>query len=172
MTKEKALRMINEYLSEDYISAEWVECLKLCKEVLVENEHQKTENHIISFTVPLPPVSKKNSMRIVSNLKTGKPFLIASKAYKDYEEQAMFFIPKSRKPIDFPVNVDCKFYMPTKRKCDVVNMQEAILDVMVKAGLLADDNYSIVRSMDGSRVLYDKNRARTEVTITQYLDEN
>jgi hypothetical protein len=38
---------------------------------------------------------------------------------------------------------------------------------MVKAGLLADDNYSIVQSMDGSRVLYDKNAPRTEIFITE-----
>jgi Holliday junction resolvase RusA-like endonuclease len=72
--------------------------------------------------------------------------------------------------INKPVNVQCLFYMPTKRKCDLVNMQEAILDVMVKAGLLADDHYGIVQSMDGSRVLYSKETPRTEVYITEVKD--
>jgi hypothetical protein len=42
---------------------------------------------------------------------------------------------------------------------------------MVKAGLLEDDNYGIVQSMDGSRVLYDKQFPRTEVYITEVTED-
>lgn len=122
------------------------------------------------FTVELPPVSKKNSQQILTNPKTGRPFIMPSKKYKQYEKDSLPFIPKGEK-IDYPVNVKCLFYMPTRRQCDLVNMQESILDVMVKAGLLADDNYKIVQSMDGSRVLYDKENPRTEVYITE-VEEN
>lgn len=96
-----------------------------------------------------------------------------SKQYKQYEKAAAWYIPKlhTRQPISDPVNVKCLFYMPTRRKCDLVNMQEAILDVMVNEGLLEDDNCGIVRSMDGSRVLYDKENPRTEVEITRTEDE-
>ena len=59
----------------------------------------------------------------------------------------------------------CLFYMPTHRRCDLTNMLEAIDDVMVAGGLLADDNYKIIESHDGSRVLYDKENPRTEVYI-------
>lgn len=121
---------------------------------------------MIKFTVKLPPVSKKNSQQILTNPKTGRPFIMPSKKYKEYEKAALWFIPKIAS-IDIPVNVQCLFYMPTRRKCDLVNMQEAILDIMVKADLLTDDNYSIVQSMDGSRVLYDKENPRTEVYITE-----
>lgn len=121
---------------------------------------------MIKFTVELPPVSKKNSQQIVINKATGRPFIMPSKKYKKYEEEAMLFMPRLEKPIDYPVNVFCLFYMPTRRKCDLVNMQEAILDVMVKAGVIEDDNYSIVEGMDGSRVLYDKENPRTVVVIT------
>lgn len=120
----------------------------------------------LHFTVKLPPISKKNSQQILTNPRTGRPFIMPSKKYKEYEKSALWFIPKGE-TIKEPVNVKCLFYMPTRRKCDLVNMQEAILDVMVKAGLLADDNYSIVQSMDGSRVLYDKENPRTEVYITE-----
>ena len=120
---------------------------------------------MIKFTVELPPVSKKNSQQILINKATGRPFIMPSKKYKEYEIMAMYYIPKGIY-IEAPCNVKCLFYMPTKRKCDLVNMQEAILDVMVKSGLLADDNFSIVESMDGSRVLYDKHNPRTEVEIT------
>ena len=120
---------------------------------------------MIKFTVNLPPISKKNSQQILINKATGRPFIMPSKQYKEYEKAALWFIPKVE-TIDKPVNVQCLFYMPTRRKCDLVNMQEAILDVMVKAGLIADDNYTIVQSMNGSRVFYDKKYPRTEVYIT------
>ena len=120
----------------------------------------------IQFIVKLPPISKKNNSRIFRPNGMNHPIIVPSKQYVEYERNAMWFIPKGEM-IDYPVNVKCLFYMPTKRKCDLVNMQEAILDVMVKAGLLADDNYSTVQSMDGSRVLHDKENPRTEVYITK-----
>jgi Holliday junction resolvase RusA-like endonuclease len=95
---------------------------------------------------------------------SGKPFIMPSEQYKQYERDAMWFIPKGRR-IDYPVNVKCLFYMPTRRKCDLTNLLEAIDDVMVKAGLLADDDYTIIESHDGSRVFIDKDRPRTEVFI-------
>lgn len=119
---------------------------------------------MISFTIPLQPISKKNSQQIMVNRKTGKPFVMPSKAYKDYEAAAMWFMPKVQ-TINEPVNVKCLFYMGTHRKCDLTNLLEAIDDVMVKAGLLADDNFTIIESHDGSRVLYDKEKPRTEVVI-------
>lgn len=120
---------------------------------------------MIEFTVPLTPVSKKNNQQIAINKATGRPFVVPSKKYKEYEKNALWFIPRKQKPIDEPVNVKCLFYMPTHRRCDLTNMLEAIDDVMVAGGLLADDNYKIIESHDGSRVLYDKENPRTEVYI-------
>ena len=120
---------------------------------------------MLNFTVNLPPISKKNSQQIMTNKATGRPFIMPSKKYKEYEKAALWYIPKNIF-INYPVNVKCLFYMSTRRKCDLTNLLEAIDDVMVKAGLLADDNFSIVQSHDGSRVLYDKENPRTEVYIT------
>lgn len=119
---------------------------------------------LIHITIPLVPISKKNSQQILINKATGKPFIMPSKKYREYEKSAMWLLPKGIY-INAPCNVRCMFYMPTKRKCDLVNMQEAILDVLVKGRVLADDNYSIVQSMDGSRVCYDKQNPRTEIYI-------
>lgn len=120
----------------------------------------------IEFIIPLPPITKKNHQQIVNNPKTGKPFIIPSRQYKEYEKNAMWFIPRPQKPIGEPVNVRCLFFLPTRRKGDLTNYLEAIDDVMVKGGLLEDDNYTIIQSHDGSRVLYDKNNPRTEILIT------
>lgn len=120
---------------------------------------------MIRFTVPLIPISKKNSQQILTNKATGRPFIMPSKKYKDYEKAAAKYIPRQPTPIDQPVNIKCLFYMPTRRKVDLTNLLEAIDDVMVKAGLLADDDFTIIQSHDGSRVLYDKENPRTEVYI-------
>lgn len=98
------------------------------------------------------------------NRKTGKPFIMQSKQYREYEKSAAWFIPRNIY-ISVACNVKCLFYMKTKRKCDLTNMLEAIDDIMVRAGLLEDDNYTIIQSHDGSRVLYDKDNPRTEVYI-------
>lgn len=103
-------------------------------------------------------------------MRTGKPFVAPSEEYKLYEGSAMWFIPKNNY-IDYPVNVKCLFYMPTKRRCDLTNLLESIDDIMVKARLLADDSYTIIVGHDGSRVLYDKNNPRTEVYITEIKGE-
>jgi len=120
----------------------------------------------LEFTINVAPITKKNSMQIV---KAGnRPMLIPSKQYRRYEEDAGWFIPKAH--IETPINVRAIFYMPTMRRVELVNLQEALLDVMVKYGCIEDDNSLIVRSMDGSRVGYDKEDPRTEVFIT-YLEE-
>lgn len=120
---------------------------------------------MIKFTIKMPPVTKKNSQQILVNKATGRPFIMPSKQYKQYEKDAMYFIPKGRETIDYPVNVKCMFYMPTRRAVDLTNLEQAIDDIMVRAGLLKDDNSGVVAGHDGSRVLYDKENPRTEVEI-------
>ena len=94
-------------------------------------------------------------------------FIIPSEAFKQYERDAGYFVNRySRMKINEPVNVECRFYMKTRRLCDLTNLLEAIDDILVNAGVLVDDNYSIIAGHDGSRVFYDKANPRTEIFIT------
>lgn len=115
--------------------------------------------------IPINPRTKKNSMQIVMNHKTGRPFVTQSSKYKEYEKNCGYFLKKLPKPICEPVNVKCVFYRETRIRCDLVNLENAILDILTSFGILADDNRDIVYSMDGSRVFYDKDAPRTEITI-------
>ena len=121
-------------------------------------------------TIPLAPITKKNSQRIGKN-KYGQRFILPSKQYEEYEREASWLIRKPAEPISGPVNVKMYFYMPTKRRCDLVNHEEACLDLLVHAGVLEDDNFSVVQSMDGSRVLYDKENPRTEIIISDIQEK-
>lgn len=122
----------------------------------------------IKFTIKLTPVSKKNSQKILTNRKTGRPFISPSSLFKQYERDAAWFLnPRPPRPIDCPVNVKCLFYMPTRRRVDKSNLEEAAHDILVAHGILADDNRDIIATTDGSMVLYDKLNPRTEITITR-----
>lgn len=65
------------------------------------------------------------------------------------------------------MNIRCLYYMPDRRWVDLVNLLEATCDILVKAGVLADDRSSIVVGHDGSRVLLDRQRPRAEIEITR-----
>ncbi|WP_322353958.1 RusA family crossover junction endodeoxyribonuclease [Paratractidigestivibacter sp.] len=117
--------------------------------------------------IPLPPVTKKNSQRILFSRSTGRPFIAPSKAYKDYEAAALSYLrPLPPEPIDYPVNVMCVFGMPNRRRTDLNNLLEAATDILVKAGVLADDNYRIVAGHDGSRCKLAKVQPYTHIRIT------
>lgn len=109
--------------------------------------------------IPLNPITKKNSQRIV--MAGNRSVVIPSKAYKQYEKDAILFLRPLG--IDYPVNIKCLFYMKTQRRVDLTNLLEAVDDVMVKAGTIKDDNCEIVAGHDGSRVYYDKENPRTEI---------
>lgn len=119
----------------------------------------------INFTIPLAPVTKKNSQRICINRKTGRPFISPSNAFRAYEKLARVFIPKTEK-LGSGLNIRCIFYMPTHRRCDLTNLLESIDDILVSCGMIDDDNYTVIAGHDGSRVRHDKNRPRTEIEIS------
>ena len=125
---------------------------------------------MIKFDIKIAPRTKKNSQRIV--VVRGRPMIIPSKLYKDYEKDCKPYIPDIE-PIDYPVNLKCIYYMPTKRRVDLCNLLEATCDMLVFYKVLADDNAKVVYSHDGSKVLYDKDNPRTEIEIERVeLDEN
>lgn len=119
----------------------------------------------ISFVIDVIPRTKKNSSRIV---KMGSRLaLLPSKQYKEFEEECIYKIDNRLKQlcIDEPINIRAVFYMPTKRKVDITNLLSALDDMLVKDGVIKDDNRNIVASHDGSLVLYDKKRPRIVIEI-------
>lgn len=47
---------------------------------------------IYKYIIRIPPITKKNSQRILINQKTRKPFIAQSAAYKRYEAAALCYI--------------------------------------------------------------------------------
>lgn len=124
------------------------------------------------YLIPEIPRSKKNSQQICINRKTGRRFVRQSDQYNDFETAASYYLqPKPKKPIDYPVTVKCTFWMPTRRKVDKSNLEAAIHDILVKYGILDDDNRDVLASTDGSRVYYDKTNPRVEIEISPLQEE-
>lgn len=122
----------------------------------------------IKYIIKIPPITKKNSQQIMTNRATGRPFIMPSKKYKQYEKEAAWFLkPRPPRPIECEVNIKCLFYLPTRRRTDLTNLLEAVDDLLVAAGIIADDHYGIVAAHDGSRCFWDKTNPRTEIIITK-----
>ena len=122
----------------------------------------------MKMTIYGNPATKKNSMQIYKNSRTGQPFLTQSKRYKDYARDcAMQITGKHKQAIDYPINLKCVYYRKTKRRVDLTNLLAATCDILTDCGVIADDNYKIVRSHDGSRVDFDKDNPRVEIEIEE-----
>jgi len=132
---------------------------------------------LCSFTIPGDPKTKKNqSMPILvhgrdctkiyhKHVEKGwRIIIIPSVIYKKFEKHALNYVPLVPKPYE-QINLRVLYYRETKRKVDLVNLQEATCDILVKGELILDDNATCVVSMDGSKVLYDKFNPRTEIFI-------
>lgn len=125
----------------------------------------------IKIEIPLMTRPKKNSQSIVYNPRTKRPIIVQSKNYKEFERECGYFLKKYKMNINIPINLKCKFYVPDKRKRDIVNLLNAIQDVLVKYQVLEDDNYNIVQSVDGSKIIYQKGVEKTIIEISEVKNE-
>lgn len=119
----------------------------------------------MQITIPIEPVTKKNHSQVV--MIKGRPIVLPSKPYQEYEKKCKEFMPKLSEKINYPINLECHFYKGTRRKCDITNLLQAVCDILVKYGIIEDDNYSVVASVDGTFVDYDKENPRTEIYISK-----
>jgi Holliday junction resolvase RusA-like endonuclease len=92
--------------------------------------------------------SKKNSKRII-RIK-GRPMIISSADYIKWEKEAVKDI---KTQVDIKAPIKCcdlcvGFSFPDNRRCDLSNKFESIADALVKAGVIEDDCWQVVRSIN------------------------
>lgn len=124
---------------------------------------------IYSITLHGMPPSKKNSKRIVKNRRTKKPMLISSENYKQWENAATKQMGIEADiddigVISYPVKVSIQFDPKDKRRRDLSNMAEGVLDCLVDAKVLADDNYNIVRILELYKTDYETDNVIVRIT--------
>lgn len=126
---------------------------------------------MLKYTIPGPPRTKKNNPRI-AKLPNGRPFILPSKEYKQYESDAgAYLFPKPAQPLDGKLRVKCVFYLNKNLRSDLVNYEEAICDILVHHQIIADDRWQIVYSMDGSHCEVDRENPRCEIEIEEVNEE-
>lgn len=136
-------------------------------------------NLLAQYTIPLDPRTKKNAHRIAGCGprcpvcgKYKKQFIRNGKTTTDFAFKAGQYVhPRPPKPVDTPVVLIYKLYTQTWHRKDDLNLYEALDDILVSCGILKDDDRKIIRSRDGSRVLYDKEHPRAEIYIYEYREE-
>lgn len=132
------------------------------------------------YTIPIDPKTKKNSHRIAGCGprcpvcgKYKKQFIRNGDKTTEYSFlSAKYLQPKPRKPIEGPVHLIYRLYTGTWHRKDDLNLYEALDDILVKEGILKDDDRKTIRSRDGSRILYDKDNPRAEIYIYEYREED
>ena len=115
------------------------------------------------------PTTKKNSQSII--YRAGRPMIIPSAKYSEYEHMAGYYLSHKGDKLKGPLEITCIFYRDSKRRCDLTNLLEAIDDILVKYGVISDDDYKTIVSHDGSRVYVDRDNPRTEIYIRELDDE-
>jgi Holliday junction resolvase RusA-like endonuclease len=113
------------------------------------------------------PRTAKNHQRIVTNKKTGKPFVIASAPASRWGRKAIGQIV-SQWPVRMcamagPLSVRALIYRD-RRVGDLDNYLHAVGDALQKAGVILNDRQ--IESWDGSRKLIDKTNPRVEIELT------
>lgn len=132
-----------------------------------------------SYVIPLDPRTKKNHQMIAGTggkcpvcHKPAKQFIRQGSANTEYAYKASrYLFPKPQEPIGGKVKLVYRLYMKTRRKVDDLNLYAALDDILVKEKILTDDNISVIRDRDGSRVFYDKENPRAEIYIYEYKEE-
>ena len=118
--------------------------------------------------------TKKNSPRIVGAGrkcpacgKQAKQWIVPSKAHDLWFRASCRQLAGQIPPetIAGPVQLVYTVWTGTRRKVDDLNLYGAIDDLLVACKVIDDDNVNVIRSRDGSRVLYDPDAPRVEIRI-------
>lgn len=88
--------------------------------------------------------SKKNGKIMIC--RGTRPILISTPAYSAWHEEQLWALKKYKFTIE-SCKVQLTFYSPDKRPTDLSNKAESVMDLLVDAGLLRDDNWFIVREL-------------------------
>lgn len=132
---------------------------------------EETRAKQYKLTILGNPASKKNSQVVAWNNKTHRPFISQSDRYKrwakEVTKQLNLWVDRPELPFNIPVRLTYVFYKDSRRLCDDLNLSAAMDDILVQASVIVDDNRDWVSDHDGTRVFYDKENPRVEITITE-----
>lgn len=123
-------------------------------------------NKIYSFKIEGETPAKKNANKI--SFKTKRTY--KTKVFKNWHESALaqirLFGDIPETPIETPVFIYIKFIHGDYVRRDSDNQCSSVMDLLMDAGVLKDDNWKIVKSISIKNE-YKKNDAYCEITIQE-----
>lgn len=124
---------------------------------------------MVKITITGDVPSKKNSKQII--YVRGRPLIIPSKNHKQWHTQAisqLYGIKPVARQIDC---IELIFYPSTKRKFDLTNKAESIMDLLVDARIIEDDNYTVLPKVILQIGSQDKLNPRCEIYVDTRTEE-
>ena len=127
-------------------------------------------NENITLTVIGRIPTKKNSLR---RMKFGRRVkTLPSQEYVAWERMAviLFSAQACAFGISLPLKraeVDIEITFPDRRRTDISNKIEGIMDAMVKARVIADDCWTVIPILHAVSKGYDKNKAGAKITLKE-----
>ena len=120
---------------------------------------------IITGSVP----SKKNSK--VFSFRGNRPMLFPGKCYQQWHKQALNQLYGIRYesalfgPLKKIKEIRITIYAVDRRKADLTNRAESVMDLLVDAGILEDDNWFICGAVNLKFGGVDRENPRAEIEI-------
>lgn len=108
--------------------------------------------------------SKKNSR--ISYTRGNRVINIPSNKYREWHKDASAQLMAQGKPKQLGVCfIEIEFYADTKRKFDLTNKAESIMDLLVDNGVLEDDNCYCVQKVSLRFGGVDRERPRADIVL-------
>ena len=119
---------------------------------------------MLKLTVKGRVPSKKNSLRRIK--RGNRIFTVASEQHKDWEEAKLWELKFQKiDKVENIKSIEIVFYAPDKRKADSTNKAESIMDLLVKAKVIEDDNWFVVPDLRLKFGGIDRISPRAEIKI-------
>lgn len=120
----------------------------------------------LKFTIYGQVLSQKNSKQIVYNKSTGKPLIVSNKRVQEWKKD----VAKQLYGIglfkgEYPTYVSITIWNKDKRARDLDNQFTSIMDSIVDAGILSDDDCWRVGEFRVKFAGVDKENPRAEIEI-------
>lgn len=119
---------------------------------------------VISGNVP----SQKNGKEIAINRRTGKRFVRSNDRVKAWQETAIEELAlqlRGYKVTEYPIEIALSFYFDNERRHDLDNAAAGVMDALVKANVLEDDNVNFVSCLVLDYGGIDKENPRCEIYL-------
>jgi hypothetical protein len=134
------------------------------------NTIRVTEAKVLGhFFVPIAPMEKPRSQTVAKD-KGGNMIVVDTEEYikyvKDFKKTMINCgMSYPTLMISEPCQVTALFYTNSRKIPSLTAYLETLLECLVYSGITQGKGYNIVRSTDGSKIMYDQNRPRIEIII-------